>query len=251
MALVIDASSPAAHTTTTGTNTTAAFTPVADALLLAMWAGDTDAGSSTNPSTFTSSPSQTWVLDAFSGYDSSDLLSGAWAADQIGHALLTGSPGSTTVQIVNANPSSLASALQVFVITGHSVAAPIGADGQGAQVAGSSVAVSYTGTIDGGQGFMILSDWGAHSLASVSPAAGNTVLSTGIIAGSISYLTMRRTDPDGLLGVTTTMTVSSLPGSGSWRWAYAEVVSEEAAQAAHHLPIGSRRVTAKHHAANW
>ena len=250
MALVIDASSPAAHTTTTGTNTTAAFTPPSDPLLLAMWAGDSDAGATVAASTITSSPSQTWTNDAFSGYDVSDLLSGAWAADEIWHALPSGSPGSTTVTVVNAN-RSLASALQVFVITGHDSVAPIGAKGESAQVAGTTVDASYTATITGGQGFMILSDWNAHSLTGATPAAGNTILSTGIIAGSISYLTMRRTDPDGVLGDTTTMSISTLPASASWRWAYVEVISEEAAQAAHHLPIGSRRTTAKHHAANW
>lgn len=235
MPLVIDSSSPAAHSVLPGTqlNTSAAFTPPADPLLLLMWAGDSQGGvTPSNPPVISSSPSQTWTQDAYDNRNSglptdTDGQAGIW------HAVVSGSPGSSTVSANNtgAVAAGADSILKLLVLTGHDPAAPTGAAGGGRQASGSSVSQSYTGTITGGQGFLVLCDWSALATATWTPAAGCTLLDTGTISGGISYGLVQRTDPDGVLGATTTVGIAGLLTGGKYHWAYAEVISLEAAQA--------------------
>jgi hypothetical protein len=236
MALAIDSSSPAASVATTQNNTCASFTPPDSPLLLAAWAGDskanTDPPAAPSPS---SSPAQTWstyVWDHRSS-GSSPVLDGQTAFFA---ALVAGTPGASTVSILNGeNTISFGSVLKPYVITGHDPVAPIGATGSGRANTASSISGSYVGTIDGGQGFMVVSDWDATSSTPWTAASGCTILNKGTITGEISYAVIQRTSADGVAGQTTTLGMSGLGGIGSFHYSFLEVISAEAAQAARSL----------------
>lgn len=127
---------------------------------------------------------------------------------------------------------SFGACLQVYVMLGHDPVAPIGATGGGRANAPTSVTGSYTASINGGQGFMVVADWNADDPAAWSVGAGCTVVDSGFVGAEISYMVLRRTDPDGVLGATTSMVVNGFGGAGQIHYAYAEVISLEAAQAA-------------------
>lgn len=226
MAVVIDSSSPAASAVGTVTNTCASFTPPDSPLLLAAWAGDskgnTDPPAAPSPS---SSPAQTWSTYVWEhrSSGSSPTLDGQTAFFA---ALVTGAPGASTVSVVNGESTqSFGSVLKVYAITGHDPVSPIGASGSGRANTASSISGSYTGTIDGGQGFMVVSDWDATSSAGWTAAAGCTILNKGTIAGEISYAVIQRTTADGVAGGTTTLGMSGLGGVGSFHYSYLEVIS--------------------------
>lgn len=231
MAVQVDDSSPVATTTSTATNTSNAFVPPESALLLALWAGNSLGG--TGPTVgpaFSSSPSQTWTRDNWDQRDTGSPVEDGQSA--LGHATPSGSPGSTTVQVVNGTTANYDSILKVLVITSHDPIAPIGVTGGGRQDSGSSITVTFTASITGGQGFLVISDWWANSMASVSAATGCTILDRGTVAGQVSYLTVQRTDPDEVAGVSTSLGVTGLTTAGRYHWSYVEVISAEAAEAA-------------------
>jgi hypothetical protein len=233
VAIVIDSSSPAAHTTTAQANSTAAFTPPDDSMLLACWAGDSPSSGAPSTPSAVSSPSQTWNADVWdrraSGSPAVDGQAAIWDAELVGT-----SPGSTVLTVTNGQPtSSFGSILKVYVLTGHDPAGPIGQAGGGRSTQASSLSASYTAGITGGQGFMIFSDWAAGDPTPWTAMSGCTIEDRGTISGEISYAVVRRTDPDGVQGVVTTMGMTGLNlGSNAWHWAYAEVISLEAAIAA-------------------
>lgn len=230
MPLVIDGSSPTAHVVVGDpTNTCAAFDPPDSPLLLGMWAGDS-IGNALAP-VVSSSPAQTWVQDGFDAEGSGTPTQPGQAA--IFHAVVAGTPGSSTVTFVNWDTSaSSGSILKVYVLTGHDPVAPIGATSHGRQAGGSALSASYTGSIDGGQGFLVISDWSAGATSGWTADSGCTIEDKGTVTGEISYAVVRRTSPDGLLGVSTSVGVSGLPTGGQYHWVIAEVISLEAAQAA-------------------
>lgn len=231
MALVIDASTPVGHTTTTQTNTCAAFTPPDDPLIVALWAGNTggsDPGAAPTPS---SSPSQAWATDVWD-----HTLSGSpFALSQAAffHTVIAGAAGSMTVSVVNGQTvNQWSSILKILVLNGHDPAAPIGVAQGGRQDSGTSITDSYTASIDGGQGFMVISDWAAGATAGWTATSGCTILDKGTLTGEISYATLQRTDPDGVAGASTSMGLTGLPSGGAYHWAIVEVISLEAAVAA-------------------
>lgn len=231
MALVIDSSSPAAAVGDflSQYTTTAPFSPPASPLLICLAALDVDFPP-TDPTTvnISSSPAQTWTRDAWdhrsSGLPTEDGQAAFW------HAVITGTPGSSTVTVQN--QYSAPSIVKVLVITGHDPVAPIGAAHGGRQGSGSSLSDSYTASITGGQGFMVVADWAAGSTAGWTAATDCTVLDKGTISGSISYAVLQRTAPDGVLGVSTSLGLTGLPTGGVYHWVIAEVISLEAALAA-------------------
>jgi hypothetical protein len=79
---------------------------------------------------------------------------------------------------------------------------------------------------------MVVSDWSAIDTTNWVAATGCTIVDVGTISGEISYAIVRRTDPDGVIGVSTTLGLTGLPTGGQFHWAYAEVISQEAALAA-------------------
>lgn len=228
--LVIDASSPNASEAGGPGNPSFAFTPPADAMFLVTWAGDTQAGDPGAPSV-ASSPSQTWTQDVWDHLASGSPSLPGQAA--IWHAVVTGSPGSTVVTATNGQTgANYASISKVWVLTGHDPVAPIGVTGGGRQDGGGSLSDSYVASISGGQGFMVVCDWAAGATGSWAPASGCTIQDTGTMAGSISYAVVRRTSADGVFGATTTLGITGLLAGGQYHWAYAEVISLEAAIAA-------------------
>lgn len=227
--LVIDASSPPAHTATTVTNTCAAFVPPDSPLLLAAWSGDskgnTDPPAAPAPS---SSPTQTWTT-----YDWEHRASGSPTLDgqtAFFASLVTGSPGSTTVSVANGETTqSFGSVLKVYVITGHDPVAPIGAGGAGRANIASAISGTYVATITGSQGFMVISDWDATDSGPWAPLAGCTIIDKGTVTGEISYAVIRRTTADGIVGQITELGMSGLGGIGSFHYSFIEVISAEAA----------------------
>lgn len=231
MPLVIDASSPAGHTTSLQTNTTAAFTPPDSPLLLGLWAGNSLGG--TGPTVgpaWSSSPGQSWVTDNWDQRDTGSPTEDGQSG--IAHAVVVGTPGSTTVSVVNGATAFWDSILKVLVLTGHDPGSPIGVEGGGRQGGGTTVTVNFTASIDGGQGFLCLSDWNAGSTTGWAAASGCTMIDKGTIAGQISYAVVQRTLPDEVNGVSTSLGVTSLTSGGVYHWSYAEVISAEAAASA-------------------
>lgn len=229
--LVIDGSSPAPHFASGASNVSSAFTPPDSPLILNLWAGDSQGFDPGADPAVSSSPSQTWVTDVYehanSGLPSLDGQAGIW------HAVVSGSPGSMVVTVVNQAASpSYDSYLITLVLTGHNPGAPIGQGGGGRQSSGSSISDSYVATISGGQGFMVICDWNAGDVTDWTEMSGVTIVSKGTNAGKISYAVLRRTDPDGIIGVPTVLGVTGLVTGGIYHWAYVEVISLEAAIAA-------------------
>jgi hypothetical protein len=150
------------------------------------------------------------------------------------HAVVTGTPGATTVSVVNGQTvNQFSSESVVYVLTGADPTTPIGVAGGDRQDTGpTTISQSYTASITGGQGFMAICDWNANSTAGVTAASGCTVLAAGTITGEISYIIVQRTAADGVVGVSTTLGVSGVNTNFSGHWAYAEVISIEAAVAA-------------------
>lgn len=244
MALIIDGTSPAPHATAAQTNTCASFTPPDSPLWLVSWAGNTGGSDPAAPS-ISSSPAQSWTRSAWDHPASGLPFVLGQAA--MWWASVTGTPGASTVAAVNGQTvNQFSSEMVVYVITGHDPVAPVGAAGGGRQDTGAtSISQSYTGTIDGGQGFMAVTDWNANSVTSVAAATGCTILDKGTIAGEISYIIVQRTAPDGILGGTTTLGLTSVSSNFSGHWAYAEVISLEARARSQQIVVDGSN------AANW
>jgi hypothetical protein len=234
MPVAIDASTPPSLTSTSSPIGCAAFTPPSDALLLAMWADNTGVGVDPNAAACSSSPAQTWTRYAWdhlsSGSPSLDGQAALWAAQ------LVGAPGSSTVSVARGSLGLDEQALATYVLTGHDSVAPIGAVGGDRQSGVTSLDASYVASIDGGQGFMIVCDWGATSTADPDwqPGTGCDMVAKGTISGQISYAVVRRTNPDGVLGATTHLGITSIPASPACalHYVYVEIISIEAAAAA-------------------
>jgi hypothetical protein len=230
MPLVID-SSPAASTTSAQANASTAFTPPDNSLIIALWAGNTGSVDPLAPSK-SSSPAQTWTTDAWDHKGSGTPSLDGQAA--FFHALVGTAPGSTVLTVTNGHNTAAerGSILKPYVLTGHDLVTPIANANGTRQNGGSTLTVSYTATIDGGQGFMVVSDWQANSTSAWAAASGCTIVNKGTLAGEISYAVVQRTDPDDVAGFSTSLGITGLPAGGLYHIAYASVVSAEAGAAA-------------------
>lgn len=232
MALVIDASTPVvAVANAQSPANTATFTPPDDVLLLMTWAGDS--ASATDPSTPSVSDTQSlsWTTDVWDHRTTGTPTLDGQAA--IFHATQGVSGGAMHATATSgAPPVNNSQVFTCYVITGHDPVAPMGVIGSNRQSSGSSLSDGYTGSITGGQGFMIVCDWNAGSTATWAAEPGCTLLDAGTVGGLISYAVVQRTDPDGVLGATTTLGLTGLVTGGQYHWAIAEVISLEAAIAA-------------------
>jgi hypothetical protein len=224
VALAIDASTPVAATNAVGTTTTvttANFTPPAGALLLNLWAGNTEASINPFTPTITDSlgtPLIYTLLDWQSRADTPTVAGQAadWSA-------VVGSSVAMTVTVTSGTATgNRQSALQTVVLTGQH-ATPIGAHGKSGSASASSIAQNFTGTASGSWGFIVVCDWDA--LGSMTAGTGCTLIATGTIPTTqISWGMFRRTTADGTNGGTTTMNVNLAGTSTHVSWAYAEVV---------------------------
>lgn len=246
MALIIDGSTPAVALSSATTNTCASFTPPDSPLLLVLWAGNTTVNVDPAAPSISSSPAQSWVLNEWdhraSGAPTEDGQTAIW------NVPITGSPGAMTVTVTSGVPAHPHSAMAVLVLTGHDPVAPTGVSGS-ARHDLSVPLISFTASITGGQSFYVLCDYVAGSTTGWGGATGCTLLGAGTIAGQISYGLAKRTDPDEVAGVTTSIGVTG-PGSGVYHHSYVEVISLAARLASLGISSGPP-ACAKHQAANW
>lgn len=227
MGLVLNASSPALATTNARSNTTASFTPPDGALLLAMWAGNSQGNIDPGTPTPSSSPALSWTQDAWdrwgSGLPQQNAQAGVFhAAVNLGAA--------TTVTVLNgAITDSFGSALRVYAVTGHDPVTPIASAGGSRANSPTSITASYTATVTGSQGFLVVADWNATDTTPWTATAGCTIVDDATLSPEISYAVVIRTDPDGVIGETTSIGLTGLGGASTQlHWAYAELVSIEA-----------------------
>jgi hypothetical protein len=228
--LVIDGSSPDTALETNGTTAAVVsdpFLPPADpSAWLALWAGNAQSGVQPSTPTIVSSPTETWNLV---GYDN------GWAgppASVTGQAAVWGSgvtdtPGSSTVTVTNQAASTFRhAALRVLVIAGADTTGPTGNSSVFHQNSGSSITASYNATVTGSWGFLVVSDWNAGDVTGWTPGTGQTLIEAGTPAGQFSYAFVQRDSPDGINGVTTTLSLSGLPAGGLYHVIAVEVIPD-------------------------
>jgi hypothetical protein len=245
MPLTIDGSSPAAHTSAPATNTCASFNPPDDSLLLVPWVGDSQGFDPGGNPAISSSPAQSWVLDNYDHSNSgSPVLDGQSA---IWHAVVVGTAGATTVSVTNQASVSFDSMMAPLVVLGHDPVTPVGVTGGGRQSGGTTITQSFTASIDGGQGVLIVCDWNASDVTTWAAATGCTIISKGTNPSQISYAAVRRTAADEVAGVSTSLGLIGLVSGGIYHWSYAEVISLEAAAAARFRTV----IVDGSNAANW
>jgi len=139
VAIALDASTPAAVTSSGASTTTAAFTPPSASILLACVSADANNGSSDETVSVSDSASGTWNQAILQNANGGAVSAIFWR-------LVPTSPGSITVSCTD-NKGSVAKRLRVQVWTGTDQTNPIGATGQS-----TTAAVSYTSTVDQSQG---------------------------------------------------------------------------------------------------
>lgn len=223
MALAIDASTPTDVNSVGPSVATASFTPPAGALLLVMFAGNTDVGSGGQ-----SAPSATDNLGSHLTYTLQDWQSRLDSPTRDGQAAdwtaSVGSSAAMTVTVTNGNSNTANDdlAVKVNVITGQDPVAPIGAHGKSGSASAGTIAQSYTGTAAGSWGFIVALDWDATG--SMSAGTGCTLIATGTIPGIVSWGFLRRTTADGTAGGTTTLNATLGGTSTNLSWTYVEVI---------------------------
>lgn len=221
MGLAVDVSSPAVATTAAQANATAAFTPPADGLQVALWAGNTGGADPPAPS-FASSPAHTWTRDAWDHANSGAPTMLGQAA--VWHSAVAGSPGSSTATATNGLSSQCDSALALQVVTGHDPVTPVGAAGGSRQQNGTSITVVYLATVTGSLGMLVACDWQTGAVASVTPGAGCSVVAAGQVGTAISYIVLARAAPDGVSGTYTALEVDNLTAGGDWHFCWVELL---------------------------
>lgn len=227
MALAIDPSTPAVAVQTSNVTTTvtsASFTPPNGALVLVGWAWNTGSGVSPGaPSIANSGSALSWSLLGHRARPetAADGQAAMWWAVSAGAAM--------TVTVTAGASGLNAGAAYFWVLTGQKLSGPIGASGEsGANTATTSIAQTYTAQGTGSRGFIAVADW---ALAGAKTAGtGMTVSASGNAGSEISYGFLRRTNADGVNGVSNSLNVTT-PSSNSLMWVYAEVLEEPASDA--------------------
>jgi hypothetical protein len=226
--LLIDPSTPAIATQTTGTITTcttASFTPPDGALLLVRWAGNSHSATNPNQPTITDSlgtPLTYTLLDWQSKADSPSVSGQAasWYA-------VVGSSAAMTVTVTNnmqGSSNERHAALHVTVFTGQDTVVPVGAHGKSGSASASSISQSYTAQDSGGWGLIATCDWDDMGAETAGTGCTLTDGGSGSIAGFMSYGFVRRNSDDDVIGNSNTLNVN-LPGtSTNLAWVYAEVL---------------------------
>jgi hypothetical protein len=150
------------------------------------------------------------------------------------HAVVSGSPGSTTITITNQEhaTSFTDSIMKVFVITGHDPVTPIGQVIADRMTGVTFISESYPATISGSDGFIVFSDWQGNDSSVWTPPSGCTIVAAGGTVGEVTYAVVQRTTADGILGVPTTLGMDSLVTSSQWHVLVVEAVSHDAVVAA-------------------
>lgn len=219
MALAIDGSTPAAATSSSGTATTASFTPPAGSILVIGFAGNSTGGA--NPS----APTITDNLGAHLTYTLSGWRSRADGSPTVNGqaALWTAEVATSAAMTVSVTCSLAELAMKVWVFTGQDPVNPLGAFGEAGSASASAVAQSYTAQATSGWGVGAICDWDA--LGAHTAGTGCTLDGTGNVGGGqISYSFVRRTVADDSNGSSNSLN-SILPGtSTNLQWVWQEIL---------------------------
>ncbi len=224
MTIAVDASSPAVFTSTTATATSASFTPPVGSLLVCAVAANSTNG--VNPTTPTITDNRgtplTYTLRAFrSRADGSPVIDGQaalWTAPVTSSVAMT-------VSITTAGAAH--KGCRIWVLTGQNTTNPIGALGKAGSSSSSAIVQNYTATGNNSLGFIVALDWDA--LGSFTAGTGCTLQGTGNVgSGQISYGFAKRTNPDGVNGVTNTLRISPAGTSTNLNWVYQEILEQPA-----------------------
>jgi hypothetical protein len=220
VALAIDASSPAAVTSTTSTVTTASFTPPAGALLEISWSADSQLG--VNPS----APSITDNLGAHLTYTPQAWQSRADAPNVDGQCAIWTAPVVTsaamTITVTNNAGAGIGGAVQVRVWTDGGNTPTVGAKGKAGSASASSIAQSYTAQATGGQGVIAVCD--DDELGAETAGTGCTMDASGIVSAANAYGFARRTIADDSNGGSNTLNVTLPSTSLHLGWVYVEIL---------------------------
>lgn len=218
MALAIDATSPAAVTSTSAlTLTTAAFTPPAGSLLVMQAVLDTATVARTATATTVTGSTSAWTtVQNFTNGVTTPTTDGGLAF--IGWATVTSSVSTTTrVTFTGSGISANDCAMKTYVLTGAANTAPIGATGT-ATLTTTPTDVSYTVTSAGSLGFLCLESFqgGSGQAITISNATVDTQPPSS--AGRVAHQTTAATTA----GATQTYTITI--GATRYALAYAEVL---------------------------
>lgn len=226
--ILIDASSPAIAVQSTGsvaTVVTASFTPPDGSVLAIRYSANTiDPNDPGNPLITDS-------LGTHLNYIPGDIgkrPDAPTAEGQVATWVAFVPPGtpSMTITVTNgaASPNRHAAVL-VKVLTGVDIVAMSGQHGKSSSTTNiTSIAAAYTASRTGSLGLLVVADWfdaGAESAG----GTGNTLEGSADVAANYVYAFLRRTNPDGVAGVTTTIT-STVPTSSNIRWAWLEMLPD-------------------------
>jgi hypothetical protein len=223
VALAIDASSPGVAAPGNATSvTTPNALPISNSLLLVGLACNSKSG--LIPA---QAPSITDSLGSHLTYTSIDSADrGSLGIDgQVATWWATpGSSTSMTITVTNREDGTPTHdmGLKVWVLTGHDTVTPIGAHNKAGATSGSAIAQSYTAQATSGQGFIVVTDWGA--VGTETAGTGCTMDASGTInTNQISYGFARRTLADDSNGVSNTLNVTLPSASTNYMWCYVEV----------------------------
>lgn len=223
MTLQIDASTPAVATNASNivkTVVTGTFTPADGSLLLPLWAGNATLNNNPGTPTIADSLTNSYTLLDWQSRADSPTVNGQ-AADWY-TVIGTGSPMTVTVTSGTA-ASEFQSALGVQVITGQDPINPIGVHGKNGSGSTNTVSQSFTASVTGSWGFLVVTDW--DSLGSMSAGSGCSLIATGTVPTTqISYGIFSRTSPDGVAGASTTLVANLAGTSSNVSWTYVEIV---------------------------
>lgn len=234
MGIVIDSSSPVVATSTQVT-TTASFTPPDGSMLLIAFSGNND-----DWPQFPTVPTITDNLGSPLTYTIWDWQVGGAAGASASGRASTGHEGQTafwTANVISSAPMTVTvtnnttfgqsqNAVKIWVLTGVDLADPVGAHGFSGSTSGTTVNQAYTAQVDGGQGFLAVSDWNAVGTETAGTGCTFDVGkgdSGSIGAPDVSYGFCHRTTDDDANGVTNNLRMTLPSTSTSYNWSYIEI----------------------------
>lgn len=234
MGIVIDSSSPVVATSTQVT-TTASFTPPDGSMLLIAFSGNND-----DWPQFPTVPTITDNLGSPLTYTIWDWQVGGAAGASASGRASTGHEGQTafwTANVISSAPMTVTvtnnttfgqsqNAVKIWVLTGVDLADPVGAHGFSGSTSGTTVNQAYTAQVDGGQGFLAVSDWNAVGTETAGTGCTFDVGkgdSGSIGAPDVSFGFCHRTTDDDANGVTNNLRMTLPSTSTSYNWSYIEI----------------------------
>jgi hypothetical protein len=216
VAIMQDASTPAGVQQTVATTvalTTASFTAPANAVLVASWQGNSQAGNPTDP-TISDTGGLVWTsLGLRDGGTGNSGQASMWRA-------ATSSSAARTVTVNNnATSGNRQARLKVLVLTGVDTTAPVVASSTGSDSTGALDSLTVTTGVANSWVVGSVSDWDVNS-TTLTAAAGTTISDSGSPGSAINGATLRNTTP-GASGSSVSLGLTS-PTSTAWNFVVAE-----------------------------